>query len=687
MHGRWRLRAAMSALLAVVLLVSLASAVEARRQPRLVGFRTDAVSVAWGGSVRDGVRIEPRGRATLLVQARRLGTTRWSTLSRVSTSATGRASLSLLPPSTGAWQFRVVAKAADGRPRLVSGIRVVRATSPALTTVTWTTGSFTVDRGQRRDLGVRVTTGTSSRPRLVSLVRQGPGEQGWTTIATTTTDAQGRATFGFSSLDEGSVLMRVVAYATAAGGEAWAPARTMRIVPAVVEGAPGDVQVVSGPAVGAWSHVTFSADSSVVAYAAGGSPTTVPQAWMWDRRTDAHRLVSATPDGLPAPWPVFAGTPTGVREVAVSPDGKKVAFVTDSIGIVDGDTQNRAQVYVRDMSSDVVTVVSRDVDGNLVGGQDPVFSPDGGRLAFSSGAPRITADDLDTAYDVFEVALGTGQVRQVSRSVGGAVSDGGSAGPVYSPDGAHIAFRTDDSTLVPADPDNGVGDVVMETDGQLRLISSGPSGYGCGAVSGTTPTFSPDNTRLAYDAILQCPGDPARAAQAVVVDLDSGTGHVVSSRADGTEGDGWSGGRFSWSADGRYLAFSSVAANLTGAGTHGVTVVKDLQTGALTRAARTAAGTLGDGEDSYASFARVGGRLMLVSTSTDLGSTTPQAYVGTVQRGMTIATASSDGVPGDSATAAAWLAPDGRSLLASSYSGSMVGEDDHRLRTYLVQLD
>ena len=95
-------------------------------------------------------------------------------------------------------------------------------------------------------------------------------------------------------------------------------------------------------------------------------------------------LVSVTTSG------VASGN---ARAVSVSSDGRYVAFSSDAAGLVPGDTNGVADVFVRDRQTGVTERVSVSTNGAQADGQSaaPVISPDGRFVAYESDATNLVA--------------------------------------------------------------------------------------------------------------------------------------------------------------------------------------------------------------------------------------------------------------------------------------------------------
>lgn len=136
-----------------------------------------------------------------------------------------------------------------------------------------------------------------------------------------------------------------------------------------------------------------------------------------------------------------------------SPDGTKVAFWSSSTNLVPGDTNASTDLFVKDLVTGAVTLVTSTasgVQGNLFSNQDltTAFSPDGNFLLFTSLASNLVPGDTNNNYDVFVKDLRTGAITRVSTAADGTQANYGAMEAVWSPDGRSIAFYSGASNLV-----------------------------------------------------------------------------------------------------------------------------------------------------------------------------------------------------------------------------------------------
>lgn len=202
---------------------------------------------------------------------------------------------------------------------------------------------------------------------------------------------------------------------------------------------------------------------------------------------------------------------------SLSYNGRWVVFESTANNLVSAGTlSGTTHIYLRDTQTNVTSLISRDSAGTA-GDDDSTqarISADGRYVVFASNSTNLVSGDTNAQRDIFRHDTQTGTTIRVSVANGGTESNGFSRSPSVSEDGGFVAFHSSASNLISGDS-NGVNDIFIHT-----------------VASGTT-------TR-------------------------------VSVASDGTEASDPSSTNFqlgsinpSISATGRYVAFASLANNLT----------------------------------------------------------------------------------------------------------------------------
>ena len=305
-------------------------------------------------------------------------------------------------------------------------------------------------------------------------------------------------------------------------------------------------------------------------------------------------------------------------EPDLSEDGRWIVFTSRADNLVEGDTNSGDDVFVRDMATGLIALVSVGRRGAPAAGDSsaPAISADGRYVTFSSDAPNLAAGDDNRRQDVFVRDLATGRTRLISVARGGRgaqnlsltanraqVSD-------VSRDGRFVVFESAATNLAGRDrnrrPDIFVRDTVRRSTRRVSLSTTNEEGD-----SGSyAPTITPDGRFVAFGSRADdlVPED-AQGPDFFVRELARETTALVDvgarGRLRGRELALPPPGRPSLSADGATAAFTSSAANLVGSDTNRVA---DVFLRRLTPAASAAA---------ERRFALVDGRLLIVFRSND----------------------------------------------------------------------
>ena len=239
----------------------------------------------------------------------------------------------------------------------------------------------------------------------------------------------------------------------------------------------------------------------------------VPQVLLRDRRAGTTTLVSRTLAGTPA---------NGVSGHAdISDDGGTIVFQSAATDLVDVEDRNGpgSDVYAFDVRSHSIERVSVDANGaQPTAGSSfaPIVSGDGRYVVFVSSAPldgvfnrRRSGREAEGVRHVYLRNLNSGFIRRISHAPAADDADGPSFHPAVSGDGRLVAFVSEATNLVPRDR-NRVADVYLHDvhTGQTTLVSRSARG---GSATGPSrhPALSADGRFVAFvsdAADLACAG-------------------------------------------------------------------------------------------------------------------------------------------------------------------------------------
>ncbi len=251
---------------------------------------------------------------------------------------------------------------------------------------------------------------------------------------------------------------------------------------------------------------------------------------------------------------------------SISADGRYVAFASLANNLVSGDTNNKSDIFVRDRLTGETTRVSVDVNGNEgnAASINPVLSADGRYVFFQSESTNLTTGaDTNNASDIFVHDRQTGTTTRVSVATGGGEGNARSIEPSVSADGRYVTYWTEATNLVAGDT-NGVRDVMLHdrqsgTTSRVSVSSAAVQGNG----NSQSASISADGRYIAYQSMATnlVSGDTNSSADIFVYDRVTATTSRVSVSSAGVQGDDNSFSKPVLSADGHYVAFTTGANN------------------------------------------------------------------------------------------------------------------------------
>lgn len=361
---------------------------------------------------------------------------------------------------------------------------------------------------------------------------------------------------------------------------------------------------------------SISADGRYIAFASSASNLVssdtngVEDVFVYDRQSGQTNRISVASDGTQGNG--LSGAPS------ISADGRYVAFDSRASNLVAGDTNNTMDIFVYDQQTGQTSRVSVASDGTEGNANSRVasISADGRYIAFASRASNLVSDDMNSTLDVFVHDQQTGQTNRVSVASDGTEGNAQSYRPSISASGRYITFLSNASNLV-SDDTNGVADIFVhdrET-GQTNRVSIASDGTQ-GNQQSAHSTISADGRYIAYDSFASnlVSDDTNSAWDVFVHDRLTGQTNRISIASDGTEGNDSSGSP-SISANGLYVTFHSLASNLVSDDTNGKidVFVHDQQTAQTSRVSLTSDGMQGNNESGFP-FISANGRYVAFSS-------------------------------------------------------------------------
>lgn len=257
----------------------------------------------------------------------------------------------------------------------------------------------------------------------------------------------------------------------------------------------------------------------------------------------------------------------------ISDNGRLVVFTSRATNLVPGDTNGRADVFVRDLVTNQTRLVSvlrpLEMNGDSTG---PAISPDGRYVSFSSTNPNLVFDDGNRKGDVFAADLQTGRIRRVSVSGVGEEQNQAVAAPFVqvsdiSAGGRLVVFDSDATNLVERDRNKDT-DVFLRQRTGNGIVRASLDVFGReGSNDSFFPRITPDGRFVAFQSFASnFSSDDVAREDIFVYDFRRFAPTLVSVGATGQRREPESVSQLlqrpDITADGQIVAFTSTAGNL-----------------------------------------------------------------------------------------------------------------------------
>lgn len=309
-----------------------------------------------------------------------------------------------------------------------------------------------------------------------------------------------------------------------------------------------------------------------------------------------NELVSRSTDDS-----VIATYNWSVTPVAISGDGRYVAFRSSITNLAPGSTNGKRQIFRRDRQTNQTVLVSRSsgaagAEGNADSDRMSI-SADGRYVLFESGATNLVSGDTNASDDIFLRDIQLDTTIRVSVGAGGIESNYYSREGSLSADGRYAAFYSAADNIIPGVPGGSLylRDLLTGTN---TLVSATAAGA---PASGRNPSISADGSRIAFYSYASnlVANDTNGVWDIFVYDRNASPKiRRVSISSNGTERNQGteSASRIvepTISGNGDFVAFATTSDNLVAGDTNGMqdVFIHQLSTGITTRASVGSAGT------------------------------------------------------------------------------------------------
>lgn len=307
----------------------------------------------------------------------------------------------------------------------------------------------------------------------------------------------------------------------------------------------------------------------------------------------------------------------------------------------------------------------------------PAISGNGRYVAFHSDADLTP--DFTIVDDVFIHDRDTGVTERMSTNSVGVPGNGNSYLPEISSDGRYVTFESAATNLV-LDDTNGTPDVFIHDrdTGSTELVSVRSNGDQSDGPS-TFSSVSADGRYVAFESAAAnlVPGDTNSAHDIFVRDRAMGITERISVSSNGGQATK-SSFEPSITPDGRFVVFGSLASDLVLEDTNGRAdvFVHDRDTGITERVSVSSGGIQANGDSGAATISANGRYVAFISSANNLAGGASGVFVHDRYTGSTaIVSVDSDGTPGNSSSYDAAITADGRFVAFSSFADNLVEGD------------
>ncbi|NQU50715.1 MAG: PD40 domain-containing protein [Planctomycetes bacterium] len=273
---------------------------------------------------------------------------------------------------------------------------------------------------------------------------------------------------------------------------------------------------------------------------------------------------------------------------SISADGRFICFRSYAADLVPNDLNERADIFVHDQlygTTERVSVDNFGVEGDA-SSYESCLSADGRYVAFRSFASNLVPNDTNIAYDIFVHDRLTQTMERVSVRANGVEGNLGSSFPCISADGRFVAFHSVANNLVTDDSNNQVDiflhDRNLGITGRVSVTSAG----GQANNRSQEPSMSANGRWIAFQSMATnlTSSDSNGVSDIFVRDNLTMTTEMISVSSTGLQANADCLDAVI-SADGRFVSFYSEASNLVTGDSNGVAdvFVHDRQTGMTER--------------------------------------------------------------------------------------------------------
>jgi Tol biopolymer transport system component len=376
---------------------------------------------------------------------------------------------------------------------------------------------------------------------------------------------------------------------------------------------------------------------------------------------------------------------------AIGANGRHVAFVSSAPNLVRGDLNSRPDVFLRDMRTGAIQLISRSRNGESANRDsfEPIITPDGRYVAFASTATDLIAGEKDPRQSVFLLDRKTNKVTKVSRETEiphpiyptlCTRTTPGSGHPAISTTGRYVVYARNHVALLDECGEIFLFDTKTK---KTELVSRSFTGDRANGLA-WNPAISGNGRYVTYessstDAVF---GDMNATYDIFVYDTKTEETKLASVTSDGQQTN-WSGSSLEPDIDasGRHVVFVSNAINLVPADTNRARdiFIHDTKTGRTERVSVSSQGVEADGASAHPVISDDGRYVVFESTASNLvpgdENAASDVFVHDIKTKTTERISVSTRGDPDGASGKPAIGPDGRYVAFESLAANLVAGD------------
>ena len=163
----------------------------------------------------------------------------------------------------------------------------------------------------------------------------------------------------------------------------------------------------------------------------------------------------------------------------ISEDGRYVAFQSWADNLVSGDTNKQNDIFVKDLQTNTTILASVGENGQqaVISCDIPEISGDGRYVVWGTDSGNLVSNDTNNTADIFIRDLVANKTKRVTTSASGVQANSGSFWATINYDGRYVSFNSWASNLVDNDTNNGID--IFRKDmltGKVSKVSVQPDG-------------------------------------------------------------------------------------------------------------------------------------------------------------------------------------------------------------------